>query len=68
MIVIFYGLQKHTETNETRENFLLFDKFSVMMNEQYFTHESTRYKVFILEWINKKKGILKALCHEISKI
>ena len=67
MTVKFYVKQIDTETNETSEKFLFSQNSGLMMIGLKIADQGTVYQVDALEWIDKKKGILKAVCLEVPQ-
>jgi hypothetical protein len=68
MTVKFYVLQKHTVTGKTRNKFLFAKEKSILMTGTPVTNAGQTYEVNSQEWINKRAGVLKALCLEVPKI
>lgn len=62
MIVKFHVLQEHTETKETRHQPLFAQEWGFIAVGQTVTLAGVIYRVDILEWIDQKAGILKAVC------
>lgn len=62
MKVKFYVLQRDDKTGKARNKFLFAEERSTLMCGIPVTHAGTAYQVDSLEWMNKKSGVLKAVC------
>lgn len=67
MNVKFYIFQRNEKAGKTRQKFLFAEERSILMAGIPVPYAGQTYQVNSLEWIDRRAGVLKAVCLQVTK-